>query len=187
MPDRAVYKSRPAEFLDRLFGGQLGDLRDVYEQVVGNLASARRDGLGETSERLVERGELPPDIGVERFERAWLSGAGPMADQDVERVLRLGYEAAIRIARNRDDPLPIETLWVKGVSDEFEVHICESERHVTVILFIPTDRPYGSQNAASKSWVVRVAWEGDYGDVLDDEDPPVVAVQTSGPRPSSGG
>jgi hypothetical protein len=188
MSDRAVYKSRAAEFLDGLFGGDPAELRIVYERVVENLATIRRDGLPETTEGLVDAGELPTDIGIERFEEYWLSDSGPMAGQHVGRVLRCGYEEAIRIAGSRDDPLPIDTLWVAGASDEFEVHVCEGQRRVTVTLLIPIVRLYGSERAKSKSWVVRVAREGDEGaTVLDRGDPPVVAVQTSGPRPSSDG
>jgi hypothetical protein len=112
-----------------------------------------------------------------------------MAGPDVERVLRCGYEKAIGIARSRPDPLPIETFWVTGASDSLEVHICEGERHVTVTVFIPTDRRYGSERAESKSWVVRVARTGDDRDIppLDGGDPPVLAVQTSGRRQSSVG
>jgi hypothetical protein len=189
VPDRAVYKSRAAEYLDRLFAGQPDELRAVYEHVVDNLASIRREGLLETTNRLVEYEELPEDIGVEHFERFWLSDSGPMAGQHAGRVLRCAYEEAIRIARSRENPLPIETFWVTGATQGLEVHICEGEQHVTVTVLIPVVREYGSDRAESKSWVVRVAQdEHESGATrLDGGDPPVVAIQTSGARSSLAG
>jgi hypothetical protein len=188
VPDRAVYKSRAAEFLDGLFGGDPDELRVSYERAADNLARIRREGIAETAERLVQTHSLPGDIGVDHFERYWLSESGPMADKHVARVLRCGYEEAIRIARNRDNPLPIQTLWATGASEEFEVHICEGEGQVTVTWLIPIAREYGSKDAKSTSWVVRVGRDGDDPGVivLDRGDPPVVAVQTSGPPSSSG-
>jgi hypothetical protein len=82
--------------------------------------------------------------------------------------------------------VPIETLWITGTGDQFEVHICEGRRAVTVVNLIPLVRPYGSRRAKARSWVVRTSdgTEGDRERALDGGDPPVVMVQVSGGPPA---
>jgi hypothetical protein len=176
MGNRAVYKSRAAEFLDDLFSGEGESLEAVYRSRQANLTSDEDEPLLQLATRLQDRGDLPPDIELEHFQRDWLSDESPMDGTAVDRVLRHGYEEAIRIASAGSEPLPIETLWMVGASEDFEVHICEGKRQVTVVLLIPGDYEYGSKRARSKSWVIRVA--------SPNEDASVVAIQTSGARPA---
>ena len=174
MPDRAVYKSTAAEVLDGLFGGAGDELDAAFDRSLELLSN---DGpLSEAASRLVETGELPPDA-VENSTRGWRAG------EDVDRILRCAYREAIAISRSRDEPLPIDTLWITGASDSFEVHVCEGTRQITLVMFIPVARKYGSRNAAARSWVFRVAADDDPGDArLPDEGEPAIAmVQTSGP------
>jgi hypothetical protein len=80
--------------------------------------------------------------------------------------------------------VPIETLWVTGASYEFEIHICEGKDRVTVLMFIPLARRYGSERAHTRSWVVRVGDDKvtDAPSVLDATDPPITKTPTSGAR-----
>jgi hypothetical protein len=81
------------------------------------------------------------------------SQSGWRAPGEVDQVIRAGYTEAIHLARSRR--VPIDTLWVTGTGDDFELHICDGPRHVSVVLFIPVDRDYGSHNATAKSWAFR--------------------------------
>lgn len=173
MPDLAVYKSTAAEVLDELFGGVGDELDAAFDRSLELLSN---DGpLSEAASRLVETGELPPDA-VENSTRGWRAG------EDVDRILRCAYREAIAISRGRDEPLPIDTLWITGASDTFEVHVCEGTRQITLVMFIPVTREYGSRKAAARSWVFRAARDDDAADArLPDEGEPAIAmVQTSG-------
>jgi hypothetical protein len=184
MAERAVYKSTSAELLDDLFGGSPEARAAQYEQSLGLLDDIGEAPLAEAIERLAEEGELPPES-VEDSTRGW------RGEPDVDRVIRAGYREAMRLATEGDEPLPIETLWVTGAADSFELHICEGRRAITVLFFIPLDRTrrYGSKRAQARSWVVRTATPDDDVDAFglaDPGDPPIVKVQVSG-RDQGGG
>ena len=77
------------------------------------------------------------------------------------------------------------SLGLTGPTDEFELHICEGPRSVTVVLFIPPVRDYGSERAQARSWVIRTGGSSDEIDAFglpDPGGPPLVKIQTSGPR-----
>jgi len=175
MAERAVYKSTAAEFLDEMFGGSPEELEVAYASSL-ELIDATSDGrLSEAAARLVDDRGLPQEA-VEHSDAGWRASA------EVDRVLRAGYREAIRLARDREVPVPIDTLWVTGVvEDEFEIHICETEKRVTILLFIPLTRSYGSENARSRSWVVRAGGSDDAEESwLEDDGEPLVMVQKSG-------
>lgn len=169
MADRAVYKSTAAEYLDELFGGTPDELNAAYRGALELLDSIGDAPLTDAVARLVDDGELPSEA-VEDSNKGWRAG------ERVDRVIRVGYTEAMQLAQASDEPLPIETLWVTGASDDFELHICEGKRSIIVTLFIPLKRSYGSHNATARSWVVRVDEEAD----ADDGGVPVAMVQTSG-------
>jgi hypothetical protein len=178
MAERAVYKSTSAEFLDELFGGTTEELEAQYSQSLGLLDDIGDAPLSDAIERLAEEGELPADA-VEDSQRGW------RGEPDVDRVIRAGYREAMRLASSGEVPMPIETLWVTGASDAFELHICEGRRAITVLFFIPLDRTrrYGSERARARSWVVRTATTDDDLDAFglaDPGDPPIVKIQVSG-------
>ena len=176
MAERAVYKSTSAEFLDDLFGGTPEELAAQYAQSLGLLDDIGDAPLAEAIERLAEEGELPPES-VEDSEKGW------RGRPDVDRVIRAGYREAMRLASSSDAPLPIETLWVTGAADAFEVHVCEGKRAITVVFFIPLERGYGSERARARSWVIRTATGDDDVEVFglaDPGDPPIVKIQVSG-------
>jgi hypothetical protein len=174
MADRAVYKSTAAEYLDDLFGGTPDELRAAYEGALELLDSIGDAPLTEAVSRLVDDGELPPES-IENSDKGWRAG------QRVDRVIRVGFTEAMQLALAGDEPRPIETLWVTGASDDFELHICEGKRSIIVTFFIPLERSYGSRHANARSWVVRVDDDADG----DDGDVPVAMIQTSGSEPSS--
>ena len=181
MPGRAVYKNSTVEFLDAFFRGD-------QEPIETTFAYSRHllDGVGDGSlvgaaVQLETDGRLPNGVGTSvDFQRFWLGPSSQLGDPDVDRVMRHGYQQAMVIASSHQPPLPIETLWITGASDTYEVHICEGTRQVTLLAFIPVQRHYGSSKATSRSWVVRVAEPGETAGSLDAGDPPVVMVQTSG-------
>jgi hypothetical protein len=180
MAERAVYKSTSAEYLDDLFGGTPDERAAQYAQSLGLLEDIGEAPLSEAIERLAEEGELPAESVVDS-ERGW------RGKPDVDRVIRAGYREAMRLASAGDVPLPIETLWVTGATETFELHICEGKRAITVLFFIPLDRErprgYGSERAQARSWVVRTATADDDIEVFglsDPGDPPIVKIQVSG-------
>jgi len=176
-----VYKTASAEFLD-----------DLYLDPAAGIATARallsahaNDPLSATTEDLNNSHGLSPDAGnKDDFEKYWLSGTGQFGGEEVDRVLRHGYTEAIRIAEEEyPDPVPIETFWVAGASDHFELHICQARRSVTVFMFVPTTRRYGSHQAVAQTHVVREGGLRDDGETLhpgDDDLAPIVKVKVSG-------
>jgi hypothetical protein len=174
--DRLIYKSTSAEFLDELFGGDDAEsLNAAYQRSLDLLDSIGGAPLSAAAAVLAENGELPPEA-VEESETGW------RADRIVDRIIRAGYQEAIRLAQDKPEPVPIETFWVTGATDELEVHICEGKRQITVLLLIPLDNEYGSRRADARSWVVRANGLRDSKAVvlLDDEEPRVVIEQVSG-------
>jgi len=168
-----VYKTSGAEFLDDFFSGTTQPLKEAFEQSQVTL-SGGTDGIIDFAETHAE--ELPDDTAAD-LSRRWLRDG--YAAKHAERILRRGYEEAIRLA-GRDQPLPIETLFVTGAGDEFELHVTEGKRRVTVVVFVPETRDYGSTRTQLRSWVVRAGPAGDGAETLDSGDPPIVKVQTSG-------
>jgi hypothetical protein len=177
MAQRAVYKSTAAEFLDDLFGGTGDDLARAYERSLELLSDLGSTPLSKAAARMVEDGGLAPDA-VEDSSKGWRAG------RDVDLAIGHAYRQAIELARGRKEPVPIETLWITGAGGDFEVHVCEGKRQVTVVMFIPVDRSYGSQRAQARTWVVRAGSDRDPADarLTEDGDPSVVMVQVSGPQ-----
>jgi hypothetical protein len=175
----AVYKSKTVEFIDAFYADST-NLAGTLQYARGLLAS-NAGALSATTLALQQNNGLAAGTAND-FDQYWLDPNSPLGGQPIERVLRLGYQEAINLALSSDPPRPIETLWVTGATDEFQVHICEGTRAVTVLMLIPLARTYGSQRATSRSWVVRLGGlRESVGQALDDGVPPVVKVQTSGP------
>ena len=176
MAERAVYKSSFAELLDDLFGGTPEELRAQYAESLGVLEDIGEAPLAVAIERLAEEGELPPEA-VGDSKRGW------RGQPDVDRVIRAGYREAMRLASAGEVALPIETLWVSGASEAFELHVCEGRRAVTVLCFIPVQRDYGSERAQARSWVFRVGESSDEIDAFglgEPGGPDIVQIQVSG-------
>lgn len=178
MAERAVYKSTSAEFLDRQFSGTPDDLREVYDRSLGLLDELGEASLAGAIEQFEADGAAPTNAAAE-------SATGWRADPEVDRVIRAAYREAMRLASERDVPVPLETLWITGASETFEVHVCEGFQLVTVVLLIPpSDRgDYGSTRAENRSFVVRVGKDSDPEQAVlpDRGESSIVMVQTSGP------
>ena len=145
MPDRALYKSTVVESLDEFYSGNDEQLREAcerardlfesqpsFEAIVGKLEDEGR--RAETFVHPVDDSTLRGD--------------------DFEGVIRRAYTHAIDLALAHPSPVPIETLWMSGVSDELEVHVCDGARHVTVLWLIPSVREWGSRRSKFTGWVV---------------------------------
>lgn len=188
MAQRAVYKNTAVEFLDDMFSGTPEELRTSYANSLALLEATAEEPLTVAANELAQDGELPDDIGdVATFEEGWISDSGRLAGKNVDLVLRHAYGEAIRLASERDTPVPIDTLWITTgkEDDDFEIHVCDSRDRVTLLMFIPLDRDYGSSRARTQSWVIRSGGGDDVdAEVIADGDPPVVKLQRSG-RPSS--
>jgi hypothetical protein len=176
MPAFAVYKTRTAEYLDKFYG-ECTDLASTLRQAQ-DLMADHPDALAGTTDDLVRDQVLLPDS-ADRFRDGWLDGSAP-PEFAVERVLRLAYREALKIALSSDPPRPLEMLWVYGAGSGFEAHICEGSRAVTVVVATSAEREYGSRYAGAGAWAIRAAVDGDVGERLDDGPPPVVKIQTSG-------
>jgi hypothetical protein len=190
MPHRAVYKTTTAEFLDEFYSGASRSRDEAFEDASALLES---DGsLLDAARELEGRAGGIRDGSTDAFGEFWLAESGTRAGKSVDRVLRCGYREAVSLARERG--IPIETFWITGAGDDFELHICESSDRVVVFMVVPgeDDREYGSRLAQSRSWVVRV---GDLPEVrpdaprtvLDGDGPPVLRIQVSGPLDARSG
>jgi hypothetical protein len=177
MAGRVVYKSQGVEWLDEYFDVDDNTaLKNRYTD-----ANNAIEGLGEQDLLSDITESLGPDDQTNHFREHWLSGGGALARQEVNRVMRHAYEEAIALA-NTEQARQIETFWVTGASDDFEIHICEGRHAVMVFVFIPGVEG-GSLNSEFRSWVVRVRAEPYDRDVevLNDEEPAIVKLQVSGP------
>ena len=190
MAHRAVYKTTTAEFLDAFYSGASRPREEAFADASALLES---DGsLLEAARDLEGRDGGIAGGSAAAFEEFWLGEAGARGGKSVDRVLRCGYREAVSLARAQG--LPIETFWVTGAGDDFELHICESTDRIVVFMVVPgeDEREYGSRLARSRSWVVRV---GDLDEVhpdaprtmLDDDGPPILSIQVSGPLDTRSG
>ena len=145
---RAVYKSSAVEWLDDYlqdpanYAEALDLLRNHPEALSDITELFERDG----------RGLDGPNTSA-GFKDRWLAESGRFAAHPVEEAMRQGYTLAIERAIEKQ--VPIETFWVAGFSDAFEIHVCEGARQITVHVFLPPVDEQGSRNAKrSKSWAV---------------------------------
>ncbi|HZP29572.1 MAG TPA: hypothetical protein VFC99_11515, partial [Acidimicrobiia bacterium] len=120
---------------------------------------------------------------AQHFFDHWLADSSELGRKAVDRVMRHAYDQAIRLATRADGVVPIETFWVTGAGDDFEIHLCDGPQRITVFVFIPGVAG-GSTSTESRSWVIRVGRDPG-AERLDDEDPPVLKVQVSGPEPGA--
>ena len=173
-----VYKTLGSESLDHFYSGIPSPLNQALQHGL-NLMNASPTNLAGAAQPLENSGDLPANTASE-LDQYWVS---PPGGADVERVMRHGYEEAIALASTHEpDPMPIETFLVTGAGEDFEIHICEGKHAVTVFMFVPDGRSYGSKRSSSKSWVVRVGGRRERAkkEQLDDADEPVVKTQVSG-------
>jgi hypothetical protein len=158
-----VYKSAMVESLDDFFGGRPAwcewaarkKRRAAQKHALELLQDTQRT-LPDVVRQLVVDKSGPGDVGSGDDLEAWLNKPSQPSGTPAETVMRRGYTEALLLAR--DTARPIETFWVTGVAtEELEIQLCDSDRQVTVLVFLPYDRPYGSDRARSKTSVVRAS------------------------------
>jgi len=159
-----IYKSFQAEELDRFCSGSPEELRAKYETAL----RLYDDFEGRTVEMVTDlagSADVPwnQDV-VKVFAADWATGGKGTADRGT--VLVSGYREAIRLALDHEPPLPIQTFWVTGAGDEFEVHVSDGTACVTLFMVVPPGKnvPNSSLRAEARSWVVTAAGRTPDGD-----------------------
>jgi len=171
--DRAVYKTFDVEVLDDFYSRGTQALSRGHDLLQASATEGLSSGFGE-----YEEGQEPERRTTTEEFGEWIGAAG---GENAETVIRVGYDAAVELAQAQS--LPIDTLFVTGVSDEFELHVCEGTHQVTVLMFMPKEseygKEYGSRRAKARSWIFRTARSGDsHADRVDGG--AVVQIQRSG-------
>jgi hypothetical protein len=157
---RQVHKTLHTESLDEFFSGTPEELRAAYRYALDLLAEYEDRPLSEVTAHIAatdaaqaDRTSGPREVGdSEHFFDDWLSESSPLDGKAVDRVFRHGYRTAIELAMEGSEPRPIGTVWVSDESGDFEVHVIEGERQVTVVVFVPlpTDDLIGTGGEAAK-------------------------------------
>jgi hypothetical protein len=168
-----VYKTFDVEVLDDFYSEGPRTLSRGHDL----LQASATDGLSLGFGRYEQEQEHQRRTTTKEF-ASWITSAG---GENAEMVIRVGYEAAVELAQAQS--LPIDTFFVTGASDEFELHVCEGTHQVTVLMFMPKDseygQSYGSRRAKAKSWIFRTGRPDDSdADHLDGGT--VVQIQRSG-------
>jgi hypothetical protein len=166
---RQVHKTLLTESLDQFFSGTAEELRAAYRYSLDLLAEFEDRPLSDITAHIAatdpsqaDTPSGPREVGSsDHFFNDWLSDGSPLDGRAVDRVFRHGYRTAIELAMEGDEPRPIETVWVSGESGDFEVHVVEGDRQVTVVVFVPlpTDELIGAGGQSAKlarnrSWAI---------------------------------
>jgi hypothetical protein len=144
-----IYRSKQAEQLDEYFSGSAEQLRAIYTTVLRRYDDYEDRPLLDLVTDFEGQTDVPWHNGAAtEFEEHWSAGR--------DAVLKAGYREAFTLALEHDPPVPLETFWVTGAGDDFELHISDGEQHVTVFMVVPPGDsvPLGSIRARAKSWVV---------------------------------
>jgi hypothetical protein len=175
MPQRGVYKTTNAEYLDEA-GHDPNMLAEALEALRG------APGLEMVTRQLEASDALPAGSADDYSHFAEAKGSDTF-----ERIMRKGYDEALQLAISNEQP--VETFWVTAPGEDFELHVTEGRNAVFVFFFVPGEeaRDYGSRRAQSRSWVIRAgdrkdlhpdAGRSDLGDGI-------VKIQVSGPPESA--
>jgi hypothetical protein len=174
MSKMRIYKSTAAEFVDDFFGGTKRSRDAAYQQGLQLLNAP--DPLS----------DITREFSGANLQAPKYSGGGPdwLQRGDADRIMKQAYREAIELAQDLD--LPIETFWITGASEDFEMHVCQGSERVTVFVSIPDeDVPEGSTKADTRSWVFSTGQRGVApGESVPTSDPDVFRTQVSG-APSS--
>ena len=134
-PSRSTRSCSNAEKLDTHFSGDGERLRVLYTSVLQQYELLGSEPLSNMVTSLVSL-DVPWDqAAAERFANAWPT-AGP-SRTNADPILRHGYAEAFLLALRREPPVPVETFWVTGAGDDFEVHVSDGTDHVTVFMIVP--------------------------------------------------
>ena len=127
-----VYKCWTVEALDQFLG--TGDLAANHRFSLGLLDNPEFETLTDVTRQIGDH--LPginPGEAANNYETAWIEG---LPEEDVDNIMRKAYRKALELATT-SEPRPIETFWITGTSDNFEMHVATSPWRVTVFVFIP--------------------------------------------------
>jgi hypothetical protein len=155
---RIIYKNTSIEFLDDFYRNGVDAAVDFGQGVLSTSADVLSVANDWADESRYDKQEL------QGFQSQWLGGA--LADHDVDGVVRNAYVRALELAnapRLENPPAAaklVETFWLTGFADTFEIHVHDGPDRVTMFMVLPLERPYGSERASTRSYVVR---EGDSG------------------------
>ena len=153
---RIIYKNTTIETLDDFYRGD--DLNDALRVARGLLEDQSLGAYDVAS--AWSNGSRPSQEELDGFDEKWLT-SGDFGGHDVDGVIRVAYLEALRRAGTGPTPRPIETFWLTGFADTFEIHVHDGKDRVTMFMVLPEENPvrtYGSHNATTPSFVVR---EGD--------------------------
>ena len=145
MPHPDVFKTPQVEALDEFFSGTPDELRAAYAHGLELLSQYDDQPLSEITAHIERANEaqdatqrLPRDVGTaSHFQEHYLDDSSALGGKNVDRVFRDGYRAAIELATSGDEPLPIDTVWVSGVTEDFEIHSAAGPRQISVVVFVP--------------------------------------------------
>jgi hypothetical protein len=151
-----IYKSSNAEKLDDHFKGDGERLRALYTAALQQYEQLDGESLSTMVTNLASL-DVPWDAeAANHFATEW-PNAGP-GRTNADPILRHGYQEAFQLALSHEPPVPLETFWVTGAGNDFEVHVSDGDDHVTVFMIVTgtpgDDIPAGSKKARNKSWVV---------------------------------
>jgi hypothetical protein len=145
MPHPDVFKPAQVESLDEYLSGTPDELRATYRHALDLMSEYENQPLSEITAHIERANEtqdrthrLPRDVGTaSHFQEHWLADSSALGGKNVDRVFRDGYRRAIELATSGDEPLPIDTVWVSGVTEDFEIHSAAGPRQVSVVVFVP--------------------------------------------------
>jgi len=153
---RIIYKNTSIEFLDDFYRKGVDAAVDFGQGVLSSSADVLSVANDWADESRYDKREL------DGFRSEWLGGA--LAGHDVDGVVRSAYVQALELANapRLEGPSAaaklVETFWLTGFGDAFEIHVHDGPDRVTMFMVLPLDRSYGSSRALTRSYVVR---EGD--------------------------
>jgi hypothetical protein len=131
--ERNVYKDDAVRAMDAFLGGTGGTSLERALEYARGILDDTSQSLADLTSAAVQRRE--GILGIDRrqaehFLSHWT--------EDEQEEMRRGYAEAVRLA-SRDQLLPIETFWVTGPNEKFEIFAEKGPRQVTVVVFIPPD------------------------------------------------
>jgi len=129
---RKVYKDSAVRAMDEFLGGTGGVPLSQALQYARGLLADTSQSLAELTEQAVrqQRGVSVDQEQAQHFATHW--------GEEAQNEMRRGYTAAIDLA-SEDELLPIETFWVTGPNERFQIFARKGPRQVTVLVFIPPD------------------------------------------------
>lgn len=131
---RKVYKDSAVRAMDEFLGGIGGVPLSQALQFGRRLLANTSQSLAELTVQAVRQ-----QGGVRGIDQAQAQHFATHWDQQAQDEMRRGYTTAIDLATEDGLLLPIETFWVTGPNERFQVFARKGPRQVTVLVFIPPD------------------------------------------------